>query len=158
MQMLKSYAIQHFESATEPDLFSQAMLVRTEVFIEEQQVPENEERDHYDEEAVHWLAKDAETGEPVATARMLTYQEVCQAKPVAKIGRVAVRKSCRGTGLGKRIMEAILTYCYSEGFEQAILDSQTHAMPFYAALGFEKEGFEFMDAGIPHYRMRKVLR
>ena len=32
---------------------------------------------------------------------------------------------------------------------------QTHALQFYARMGYEAYGEEFMDAGIPHFRMKK---
>ena len=147
-------SLQQFTRADDPAAFERAMALRTEVFVEEQQVPVEEELDHYDDEAIHWLLSDSTTGEPVATGRMISYQEVCQARPVAKIGRIAVKKAARGLKLGERIMRAILDYCRADGFDQAILDSQTYIIPFYAKLGFVVEGDEFMDAGIPHYRMR----
>lgn len=37
------------------------------------------------------------------------------------------------------------------------LAAQTHALDFYARLGFEAYGPEFLDAGIPHRNMRLSL-
>lgn len=151
-----SYLLRQFTREQDPDAFSLAMALRTEVFVDEQNVPVEEEQDPYDDEARHWLLLDGH-GRPVATGRMVSYQEACQMRPVAKIGRIAVKKSCRGQKLGDRIMLAILAGCRAEGFDQAILDAQTPVIPFYEKLGFEVEGDEFMDAGIPHFRMRLVL-
>jgi predicted GNAT family N-acyltransferase len=89
---------------------------------------------------------------------MVAYQEGCQMRPVAKIGRIAVSQARRGQKLGDWIMREILQTVREEGYEQAILDSQTQAISFYEKLGFVAEGEEFLDAGILHYRMRLVLR
>jgi len=155
--VVTGFVIKSFTKEARPGWFDEAMVIRETVFIEEQAVPENEERDDYDETAMHWLAWTADTETPVATARMIPYQEGCQMRPVAKIGRVAVLKTHRGTGLGKILMDAVLAACIDEGYDQAILDAQTRVIPFYERLGFISEGEEFLDANIPHFRMRKSL-
>jgi predicted GNAT family N-acyltransferase len=155
--MSKGLQMLRFRPAESPEAFVKAQALRATVFIEEQGIPPELEWDEFDAESLHWLLIDPETGEAVATARLLPYQEACQARPVAKIGRVAVSRATRGQGLGEQVMREILAYAKAEGFQQAILDAQTRAMPFYERLGFVKEGFEFMEAGIPHYRMRLVF-
>lgn len=146
-----------FRPEDSPESFAKAQALRNSVFIEEQGIPPELEWDEFDAESVHWLLIQSESGQPVATARVLSYQEACQARPVAKIGRVAVSQACRGQGIGEKLMREMLAFAQAEGFQQAILDAQTRAVPFYERLGFVKEGFEFMEAGIPHYRMRLVF-
>lgn len=153
-----AFEIRRFLKSEASEDFACALALRTEVFVVEQNVPPEEEQDDYDEEALHWLFLDGQNGEALATGRMLPYQEVCQSRPVAKIGRVAVKKSRRGEKLGNLLMREILSYVDAEGFDQAILDAQTPVLGFYEKLGFVAEGEEFMDAGIPHYRMRRVVR
>jgi predicted GNAT family N-acyltransferase len=77
---------------------------------------------------------------------------------VAKIGRVAVCRSKRGMGIGKRLIAAIEDTLALEGVDHFILEAQTHALQFYACMGYEAYGEEFMDAGIPHFRMKKETR
>jgi predicted GNAT family N-acyltransferase len=38
-----------------------------------------------------------------------------------------------------------------------VLSAQTHAVPFYARLGFATEGEVYDDCGIPHIDMRRAL-
>jgi predicted GNAT family N-acyltransferase len=152
------YLIRQFMRADAPADFALALALRQAVFVEEQSVPIEEEQDAYDDEAMHWLLLDAATLAPLSTARLLPYQEGCQMRPVAKIGRVAVKKARRGQQLGAIIMAEILAFARREGYEQAILDAQVQVIPFYEKLGFVTEGEEFLDAGIQHYRMRSVLR
>ena len=119
--------------------------IRARVFIEEQNVPENEERDGRDGEAIHLIA--FEDDAPVGTARMLIEGAT------GKIGRVAVLREKRGTGLGKALIHAALDELRSLGLEKAKLGAQTHAIGFYESLGFVATGPEYMDAGIPHRDM-----
>lgn len=119
--------------------------IRRVVFIVGQNVPEQEERDGKDDEAIHLIAfRDKKA---VGTARILLLDGI------GKIGRVAVLDEMRGLGMGKAIMIAALEELRSEGVPKAMLASQTHALGFYEALGFVAEGPEFMDAGIPHRNM-----
>lgn len=155
--VVTKFVIRQFTQESRPQWFAEAMTIRNVVFVGEQAVPPEEEHDSYDETALHWLAFTADTETPVATARMLPYQEACQMRPVAKVGRVAVIKQYRSTGLGRLLMEKIIADAIEEGFEQMILDSQTRVLPFYQKLGFTAEGDEFLDANIPHFRMRKML-
>ncbi len=152
------FTIRQFKKEESPQDYAQVMQLRTDVFIKEQQVPEDREQDEYEDEAIFWLISNAESGEPLATGRMRSYQEGCQMQPVAKIERVAIVQTLRGQNLGRRLMEAMLENINAEGFSQAILDAQTPVIAFYEKLGFVAEGEEFMDAGIPHIRMRLVLR
>ena len=123
--------------------------MRREVFMEEQGVAEADERDGRDDDAIHLIAFVGDAA--VGTARLLI------AGSIGKIGRVAVLKSHRGTGLGQGLINAALGELQSLGVEQAKLGAQTHAIGFYKALGFEATGPEYMDAGIPHRDMIRIL-
>lgn len=124
--------------------------IRKAVFVAEQAVPLELEMDEYDDLAAHFLLRDA-GGAPLATARLLDKHGL------AKIGRVAVVKEARGQGLGLMLMQFVLDEAQKRGFTEAVLDSQTYAIPFYERLGFTAEGDEFDDAGIPHFLMRRKL-
>ncbi len=76
----------------------------------------------------------------------------------AKIGRVAVYRSNRGLGIGKLLIAAIEGYPDLKRVHTFFLDAQTHALQFYEGLGYEAYGKEFMDAGMPHRRMKKRNR
>lgn len=153
-----AFTIRRFRREDSPVDFELAMALRTEVFVGEQNVPPDRELDEYEDECLHWLFLDSATCEPIAAARFRPYQEGCQMRPVAKLERIVVKKSLRGQKLGDKLMQDMLAYVRAEGFEQAILDAQTQVVGFYETFGFESEGDEFMDAGIPHYRMRLILR
>jgi predicted GNAT family N-acyltransferase len=124
--------------------------LRRRVFIEEQGVSEADEVDGLDQRALHLLALSG--GQPVGTARLLVKGNV------GKIGRVCVVPEARGTGLGAALIRAALAELRAlPGVTEAYLGSQSHATGFYERLGFEVEGEEFLDAGIPHRHMRRAL-
>ncbi len=130
---------------------AQCLLLRAEVFIGEQNVPETEERDGLDDQCAHFLAT-GDTG-PIGAARLNYLHE-----GYAKIQRVCVIRSARGTGAGAGIMRAMIAYVRADGRRKVIrLGAQTHALAFYEKLGFTAFGDEYLDAGIPHFDMEMTL-
>lgn len=124
-----------------------AALIRNEVFVAEQNVPAELEMDDMDAVCVHAVAYD-ENGMPVATGRLL---------PDGHIGRMAVRKSGRGKGIGGALLQALMAAARERGDHEVVLNAQTHAAPFYSGHGFAQEGELFMEAGIEHIHMRAAL-
>jgi len=125
-------------------LGKEARAVRTEVFLVEQKVPVELEWDDMDEVSVHAIARDA-AGQVLGTGRLL---------PDGHIGRMAVLSHARGQGVGSAILAALIQAARQRDFHEVRLNAQTHAQGFYARFGFEREGEEFPDAGIPHIHMR----
>ncbi|MFE5125298.1 GNAT family N-acetyltransferase [Streptomyces sp. NPDC056669] len=142
--------------------------VRREVFVVEQRIPEEEEMDAYDAydvHAVHLLATDG-AGRPVGTARFLhgaaadkKYAHAgVDGATTAVLGRLAVAKAARGTGLGADLVRAVEAEAHRRGLAEVYLESQTHALGFYERLGYEAFGPEFDEgSGIPHRAMRRPL-
>jgi predicted GNAT family N-acyltransferase len=130
-----------------------ARRIRLEVFVDEQKVPVEEEIDAIDETAFHALALDGD-GRAVGTGRMFPDPKVSGR---AKIGRMAVLASARSQGVGSLLLEFLLARARAEGFTRAALSAQVHAIPFYAAHGFEVTSDEYPDAGIPHRDMERDL-
>jgi predicted GNAT family N-acyltransferase len=139
-------------AATTPQDIEECFRIRDEVFIIEQSVPIDMERDQHDSEALHFIA--LADGRPVGTARAVLKDNGTS----AKIGRVAVCRSNRGYGIGKLLIAAIEGSPGLSHVPNFLLDAQTHALQFYTRLGYEACGEEFMDAGIPHRHMRKRNR
>jgi predicted GNAT family N-acyltransferase len=124
-----------------------AQLVRTAVFIREQNIPAELEMDDMDALCVHGVAFDQQ-GQAVATGRLL---------PDAHIGRMAVLKEFRGQGLGAQVLAALCAAAKQRGQLVVRLNAQISAENFYTQLGFEREGEEFIEAGIVHISMLKHL-
>lgn len=124
-------------------LSDDAKLVRFEVFVQEQNVPAELEMDSMDALCLHAVAYDAD-GAPVGTGRLL---------PDGHIGRMAVRKPGRGSGVGGALLQALMAQAKERGDKVVMLSAQTHAAPFYERHGFHIEGDEFFEAGIAHINM-----
>jgi len=120
--------------------------LRRTVFIDEQGVLEADEVDDLDEVAIHLLAH--EDGQAIGSARLLVHGEV------GKIGRVCVLAHARGRGIGAALIRhAVERFRGQSGITRVKLGAQTHALGFYAALGFVAIGEVYDDAGIAHRDM-----
>jgi predicted GNAT family N-acyltransferase len=128
------------------DARAHASPIRFRVFVEEQGVPREIELDEQDAVSLHALAFEGET--PVATGRLL---------PDGHIGRMAVLKQWRNRGVGALMLTALLEAAKKNGYPQVLLSAQVHAVRFYRRHGFVEEGDQYMEAGIPHQAMRRVL-
>lgn len=126
--------------------------IRTEVFLEEQSVPEALEWDADDAEAVHFLVW-TEDQQAIATARLIRDRA-----REARIGRFAVLKPFRHSGIGGRLLGYVLGYARSQGIEQLTLSAQVSVRRLYEQAGFVAEGGVYDEAGIPHIKMRLQTR
>ncbi|TGB14074.1 GNAT family N-acetyltransferase [Streptomyces sp. MZ04] len=146
--------------AVEPGDLEACFAVRKEVFVVEQQVPEDLEYDEYDAGAAHVIAVRAD-GLPLGTGRLLSGAAAAAKNGgdarVGALGRLAVTKAARGLGVGAALVRAIEDAARARGLTAVDLHAQTHALGFYERLGYVVYGPEFPDAGIPHRAMRKAL-
>jgi len=122
--------------------------LRSEIFVVEQNCIYND-LDGFDKEAVHLFHQ--KEGKIVAYARIL--------KPGTRfayfsIGRVVVKQSERGTGLGIELMEAAKIYIINElGATKIKISAQSYLQRFYENLGFEVITEMYLEDGIPHFGM-----
>ena len=124
--------------------------LRLEVFVREQGVPEELELDALDAEAIHAVAWDR--GEVVGTGRLIL-------RPMreAQIGRMAVRSSARGRGIGSAVLGFLEREAKAQGARRIELHAQSHVKGFYRRHGYRQKGARFLEAGIEHVVMRKRL-
>lgn len=57
---------------------------------------------------------------------------------VGHIEDVVVRKEYQGSGIGQKLVEALLEYAKKNGCYKTILDAADDVMPFYEKLGFKR--------------------
>ncbi|GAB4268205.1 MAG: GNAT family N-acetyltransferase [Candidatus Rifleibacteriota bacterium] len=125
-----------------------AFKIREEVFIKEQNVPENLEKDQFDSDAIH-LVVEAD-GIPVATGRLFSDPDDSS---VARIGRIATLKEYRGRGIAGKVVADLLDCALKKGFKKVIIHAQSDVEKMYSRFGFERCGKEFLEAGISHIEM-----
>jgi ElaA protein len=119
--------------------------LRGDVFVVEQECayPDIDGRDVEPDTRHLWFSLD---DAPVAYLRILFDGGV------ARIGRVAVAKTARGTGLAGRLMDEALALIRDR---PCVLDAQSYLVDFYARYGFQATGAEYVEDGIPHVPMRR---
>lgn len=141
------FEFKSFEELSTNELYD-ILRLRSEIFVVEQNCVYND-LDGLDKAAVHqFLKKD---GEIVAYSRLL--------KPGTRfseysIGRVVVKQSERGTGLGKEMMEEAKRYIVDKwGATKIKISAQSYLQRFYENLGFEIVTEMYPEDGIPHFGM-----
>ena len=131
-----------------------ARQVRTDVFLQEQRIPLDMEWDDADHTALHALATNR-LGLPIATGRLLAPS--AEEPGVARIGRMAVNRSLRGSNQGRDVLLALMEAATQRGDTEVHLHAQQSAQGFYAKLGFVPVGAPFVEAGIAHIEMSRRL-
>ena len=125
--------------------------LRTRVFVDEQGVPPEIERDAADATAVHGIARDA-TGAVVATGRLLLRDD-----GMASIGRMATDASARGQGYGAAVLGVLQDEARRLGAGTVELHAQVNARGFYERAGYTAVGEVYQEAGIAHVTMVRWL-
>ena len=122
-----------------------AKQIRITVFMQEQGF--TEEFDDLDGVATHLVLFDEQ--EPVATCR------IWLAEDGYHVGRLAVVKEKRGTGLGSLMLAAAETHVRALGGCSISLHAQCRAEQFYRKCGYAPYGEIDYDEGVEHVHMRK---
>lgn len=131
-----------------PEELYEILRLRAEIFVVEQDCVYND-LDGLDVEAVHQFLR--KNGEIIAYSRLL--------KPGSRfsecsIGRVVVKKTERGKGLGIQMMKEAKHFILNEWNAKTIqISAQKYLRKFYEDLDFRIETNEYLEDGIPHYGM-----
>ncbi len=126
-----------------------AFRLRRAVFVGEQHIPPELERDAADETARHAVILRGK--EALATGRVMIREAS------GRIGRVAVDRAWRRQGLGRQIMGALESVAREEGVSELELSSQLSVQGFYEQLGYARQGDVYVEADVEHIWMAKSL-
>jgi len=74
-----------------------------------------------------------------------------------KMRQVAVSPDFQNQGIGKLLVQESETLSKNLGFKRIELHARKVALPFYNAMNYLAIGDEFLEIGIPHYKMFKDL-
>lgn len=130
--------------------------LRTEVFVNEQNVPIELELDEKDnsEHTIHIGYFNGD--ELIGVARLIDMD-----KEVIHIGRVAIDKNHRGKGIGHKLIlccEDIAKKVLNRDFNIE-LSAQVYVETFYKKLGYNRINNNiYIDAGIEHIDMKKTIK
>lgn len=130
-----------------------AVAVRMRVFVGEQGIPAGVEVDEADTapDTVHAVA--VRRGAVIATGRLLP--DVAGKGP--HIGRMAVERQWRRSGVGGRVLAFLEGEARALGFRRITLHAQEYVKSFYVAHGYREVGEMFLEVDIPHREMIKEL-
>ncbi|HYK75802.1 MAG TPA: GNAT family N-acetyltransferase [Daejeonella sp.] len=121
----------------------QVFAVRKEVFVIEQSCPPELEWE-FEDESTHFLA--SVNGEPAGAARWRKTDKGY------KLERFAVLKEYRGKGVAQMLVKTVLANLPADA-SYVYLHAQLAAVGLYEKFGFQKQGEQFEEAGIQHYKM-----
>lgn len=124
--------------------------LRHSVFVMEQNVPVEIERDPLDATAIHGVALD-QNG-IVGTGRL-----IIEENGNALVGRMAVDQTMRRKGIGAKLLIFLEEEAKSHGAKLVTLHAQTYVKSFYTKHGYREEGEPFIEAGIEHILMTKNI-
>jgi YbgC/YbaW family acyl-CoA thioester hydrolase len=138
-------------TGTWSELGTDASALRHAVFAREQGIPAELMVDEADAQGVHVVARNR-LGQPVATGRLITRED-----GVGQIGRLAVHRALRGTGLGLAVLQALVRAAEARGDREVMLHAQKSAIGFYEKAGYSARGNDFEEAGIAHREFFRAL-
>jgi ElaA protein len=136
----------------DPRTLYSILKLRSDVFIVEQECAYQDLDGRDDEPGTRhlWLTTAATGPAPMAYLRVLDEPD-----GVAIIGRVVVAQAGRRRGYAQLLLARAVELI---GERESILNAQTYAKGLYESQGFEADGPEFLDDGIPHIPMRRLPR
>ena len=141
-----NFVVKDFESLTKSELY-EILKVRSQIFIVELKM-NCMEIDGMDFSALHLFLEE--------DGKILAYLRAFDKGDIVKIGRFL--SVCHNKGLGTELMQRAMLYIKQNlKAEKICLDSQKQAVKFYKKLGFKTVSNEFIEEGIPHFKMEKGI-
>lgn len=131
------------KSVSDPKDLETVFAIRRKVFVEEQNCPPELEWE-FEDESTHFLG--TIDNMPAGAARWRRTEKGY------KLERFAVLPQFRGYGMGKALVRTVLDNLPKEA-DYIYLNAQLTAIGLYEKFGFVKEGPQFEEAGIQHFKM-----
>ncbi len=70
---------------------------------------------------------------------------------------MAVYNEWQGKGVGRLLVQALEQNAAESGYKKIILHARKVVLGFYKSMDYQQVADEFVEVGIPHYHMEKVL-
>jgi len=146
------FVIKHFNELSTTELY-EILKTRAEIFVVEQDCV-YQDLDDKDQDAIHVFCWN-DAGRVAGCLRVF-WKDHDEAAGVAQIGRVVTLE--HGTGLGGRMLHKGVELVINKfGAKKIYLEAQEYAIGYYAKEGFEVVSEPFMEDGIPHVKMERVI-
>ena len=132
------------------DINEDIVAIRHEAFVIERGVPVEIELDGRDSELLHFCMYDKD--------KLISYLRAENiGNGMMHIGRVATSAHIRGKGYGRELFEYLFKYARENGFKALEVSAVHTAQGFYEKLGFVSEGDYYLETGVNHIYMKKML-
>jgi ElaA protein len=142
--------IKKFDELTLNELYK-IMQLRSQVFVVEQNCI-YQDLDDIDKISYHLFIKG---NNDMIKAYLRIFEKD---KDTAQIGRVVTEEKERKKGYATKLMEKGIQLIKNEMKKNKVyLEGQVYCKDLYLKLGFEIISDEFLEDGIPHYKMIKIL-
>ena len=76
---------------------------------------------------------------------------------VVKMRQVAVDEHLQGKGIGKALVKFSENWALANQLTHIQLHARLNAVPFYKSMKYGIIGEQFLEVGIPHFKMQKTL-
>ena len=131
------------------DINKAIFALRTEVYLEEQQIAYKDEFEGDEDAFLHLCMYDDDN--------LIAYARLNIENNMLRVDRVAVKKEYRKLGFGRKLMLLSEKYAIEQNNTSIELNAQIQARDFYYKLGYIEKGEVFIEANIPHIKMIKKL-
>ena len=104
----------------------------------------------FEEQSVHLVAVDGDVVVGCVLFRPLAARQ-------GRLYQMAVEPHLQRRGIGARLVAALEAEAARRGFDEVVLHAREAAVGFYERAGYAAEGAPFIEVGIPHVKMRKLI-
>ncbi len=80
-----------------------------------------------------------------------------EGEQLLKMRQVAIDEDFQGQGYGKKLVAYAEDFAREKGYRRISLHARLTAVPFYNRMGYKIASAEFLEIGIPHYKMEKRI-
>ena len=105
----------------------------------------------YEDDSLHMLAVDGEVVVGCVLFRPLAARQ-------GRLYQMAVEPDRQRRGIGAQLVAALETEVARRGFDEVVLHARAAAVGFYERAGYIVDSAPFVEVGIPHVKMRKLIR
>lgn len=147
-----SFIVKHFKELNTTELY-EILKTRAEIFVVEQDCV-YQDLDDKDQDAIHVFCWN-DSGRIAGCLRVF-WKDHDEAAGVAQIGRVVTLEHGKGLG-GKMLREGVRIATDILKAKKIYLEAQEYAIGYYVKEGFEVVSDPFMEDGIPHVKMERML-
>lgn len=78
-------------------------------------------------------------------------------RTLAKLRQMAVAEAFQRQGVGATLVRNIESALADRQFQTIELHARDHAVGFYEKLGYRKQGGQFIEVSLPHWKMSKSI-